>query len=196
LSEISKRYPRTVECSGETVTLELLTELDNDRVRAFSSTLSDNDLLFASKDLREPKVIEAWNQSIKRGDIISISASMNGEIIGTTAVMTEKHSWSSHVGELRIIVSPTARDIGLGRTLIQECFLVGVDLGLEKLTVRLMLDQDKGIAILEDMGFKTEAMLKDHVKDSEGNKHDLMLLSHDVAAVQSMMQAYGVDEAF
>ena len=60
----------------------------------------------------------------------------------------------------------------------------------------MTLDQDKAITVFEEMGFKTEALLRDHVKDRSGDKHDLLILSHDVAAVQSKMQAYGLDEAF
>jgi len=46
------------------------------------------------------------------------------------------------------------------------------------------------------MGFKTEALLRDHVKDAEGKKHDLIMLSHDVQAVQNMMEVYGLNQAF
>jgi hypothetical protein len=46
------------------------------------------------------------------------------------------------------------------------------------------------------MGFRTEALLKDHVKDRDGIKHDIIILSHDVDRLQAQMQAYGLDEAF
>ena len=39
------------------------------------------------------------------------------------------------------------------------------------------------------------ALLRDHVKDRDGQLHDLALLSHDVAAVQSRLQAFGVADA-
>ena len=74
--------------------------------------------------------------------------------------------------------------------------MIPLDLGLEKLTVRMTLDQDRAITVFEEMGFKSEALLKDHVKDRAGKNHDLLVLSHDVAGVQSKMQAYGMDEAF
>lgn len=196
MSEIKNRYPKTVDCRGVTVELTLVDNLETDEVSEFSNALPVQDLLFLSRDIREPKVIEAWSQSIAAGNIITVAARLESEIIGTTAVVLEKQSWSAHVGELRILVRPDCRDMGLGRVLIQESFLMGLELGLEKLTVRMTLDQGGAIAVFEEMGFKTEALLKDHVKDSEGNKHDLLMLSHDVKAVQSMMQAYGLDEAF
>ena len=38
-------------------------------------------------------------------------------------------------------------------------------------------------------------MLRDHVKYRDGQLRDLTLLSHDVAAVQSRLEAYGVSDA-
>ena len=45
-------------------------------------------------------------------------------------------SWSPHVGELRIVVSPKMRGIGLGCLMIQEAFIIPLSKGLEKLVVR------------------------------------------------------------
>ena len=196
LNELADRYPQTVDCQDTAIELDLLKGLDADEVKQFTGNLTDHDLLFLSRDIREEKVVSAWSRDIEDGEIISVAARRDGEIVGTTAVVTDKHSWSAHVGELRILVRPDARDIGLGRVLIQESFLIGIDQGLEKLTVRMTLDQDKAIGVFEEMGFKSEALMRDHVKDSNGEKHDLIMLSHDVQAVQSMMQAYGMDEAF
>lgn len=196
LNEITNRYPRTTTCQGTEIELDLLDNLDGDEVTAFAATLPDIDLLFLSRDIRESKVIEAWSKSIGTGEIVSVAARRNGHIVGTTAVVIDRKSWSAHVGELRILVGPDARNIGLGRTLIQESFLIGLNLGLEKLTVRMTLDQENAISVFEDMGFKPEALLRDHVKDTAGEKHDLLMMSHDVQAVQSTMEVYGLTEAF
>ncbi|MDA0977300.1 MAG: GNAT family N-acetyltransferase [Proteobacteria bacterium] len=195
MSELKERYPRTVDCKGRTITLDRLKALDTADAKQFTSNLTDMDLMFLSRDLREPKVIEAWNRSIESGDIISVAAWQDGRIIGTTAVVCDKLSWSPHVGELRILVSPEARDIGLGRQLIQESFLIGLYMGLEKLTVRMTLDQERAVSILEDMGFKTEALLKDHTKDTQGRKHDLLMMSHDVEAGFAKLAVLGIEDA-
>ena len=196
MSELKDRYPKTVECRGETIELQQLTSLETDAAREFTRDLPERDLLFLSRDIREPKVLAAWSRSLENGEMVTIAALREGRIVGTTAVVTDPHSWSPHVGELRILVHPDARDIGLGRTLNQESFLVGLDLGLEKLTVRMLLDQQAAINVLEEMRFRSEALFRNHVKDPAGEKHDLLIMSHDVAGVQSMMQVYGLDEAF
>lgn len=196
MSDLTHRYPRTVDCQGTSVNLELLTQLDHAAVKSFTRQLPEKDLLFLSRDIREEKVVSAWSKGLSEGEIVTIVARADGEIVGTTAILTDQHSWSAHVGELRVLIRPEVRAIGLGRILIQESFLIGLELGLEKLTVRMTLDQERAITVFEEMGFRAEALLRGHVKDSSGSKHDLLILSHDVEAVQSMMQAYGFDEAF
>ena len=86
-----------------------------------------------------------------------------------------------------------ARDsVGL---LTQEAFALALELGIEKMVAQMTVDQKGAIAVFEGMGFRPEALLRDHVKDREGKKHDLLVLSHDVARFESQMDAYGVSEA-
>ncbi|MGV0035627.1 MAG: GNAT family N-acetyltransferase [Candidatus Azotimanducaceae bacterium WSBS_2022_MAG_OTU7] len=195
MNELNSRYPKTVECKGEGIELVRLDSLETDAVKSFTDQLEDEDLLFLARDIREPKVVEAWSRKLETGDIITIAAMRQDEIVGITAVIQDKLSWSPHVGELRILVRPDARALGLGRNLIQESFLMGLDMELEKLTVRMLLSQERAITVLEEMGFKIEAMFRDHVKDRSGKKFDLLIMTHDVAGVHSRMQAYGLDEA-
>ena len=86
------------------------------------------------------------------------------------------------------------RGKGLGR-LTQEAFALALELGIEKMVAQMTVDQKGAIAVFEGMGFRPEALLRDHVKDRERKKHDLLVLSHDVARFQSQMDAYGVGEA-
>lgn len=45
-------------------------------------------------------------------------------------------------------------------------------------------------------GFRLGALLSKHVKDQQGQTHDLVVLSLDVALFEAQMEAYGVTEAF
>ena len=87
------------------------------------------------------------------------------------------------------------RGKGLGRLLIQEALAHALSTGIEKIVAQATLDQKGAIASLEEVGFKAEALLKDHVKDRNGEKHDLVVFSHDVAGFQAELERYGVDEA-
>ena len=54
-----------------------------------------------------------------------------------------------------------------------------------------IVDQD----FFEGLGFKAEALLRDHVQDKAGQKHDIVVLGHNVAQVQAQMEAYGLPGA-
>jgi GNAT superfamily N-acetyltransferase len=188
-------YPRTVTLGDATVEIGLLQAADAGELGAFIETLPTHDLLFVRRDVSHPKVLEAWVGALALGSVISLAARSAGALIGCTAIVTDAHSWSRHVGELRVMTSPDWRGRGLGRALIQESFALALGLGLEKLVVQMTIDQRAAIAVFEELGFRAEAVLQGHVKDRDGRIHDLVLLSHHVAAVQSRLQTYGVTDA-
>jgi RimJ/RimL family protein N-acetyltransferase len=193
----STRYPRTVEIKDGSARLDLMTPVAEEEVLAFAKTLPPHDLLFLRRDITQPKVLSAWAQQLETGEITSLLArDETGEILGCTAVVRDEHSWSPHVGELRVLVAPAGKDRGLGRQLIQESFLIALGLGLEKLTAQMTPDQTGAINVFEEMGFTAEALLKEHVRDQTGEKHDIVILSHDVQGFQSKMQAYGLTDLY
>jgi RimJ/RimL family protein N-acetyltransferase len=79
--------------------------------------------------------------------------------------------------------------------LTQEAFANALGLGIEKMVAQMTLDQKGAIATFEGLGFRPEALLRDHVKDREGRTHDLLVLSHDVARFEAQRAAYGVADA-
>jgi L-amino acid N-acyltransferase YncA len=96
------------------------------------------------------------------------------------------------VAELRIVVSPEMRRTGLGRHLAQKAFALALADGAEKMIVRIVPDQAAAIALFEEMGFRAEAMLRDHVRDAGNRKHDIAILSLDVLRQGGQHRAYGV----
>ncbi|MEJ8857741.1 GNAT family N-acetyltransferase [Variovorax robiniae] len=188
-------YPRIVDCNGTEVHIDLLRAGDEDELLAFAQSLPEHDLLFMSRDIGQPRVMKAWmRESVELRRMPSLVARANGKVVGCTALMHDDHSWSPHVGELRAVVSADARGLGLGRHLIQEGFVQALAVGLEKLVAQMTTDQRGAIALFESMGFRPEALLSGHVRDRSGRKHDIVVLSHDVAAAQGRMAVMGVGE--
>ncbi len=94
------------------------------------------------------------------------------------------------------MVAESMRGAGLGRVLTQEAFANALAGGIEKMVAQMTLDQKGAIATFEGLGFRPEALLRDQVKDRQGNKHDLLVLSHEVAKFEAQRAAYGVNQAF
>lgn len=192
---LSREYPRTVSFGDTQIEIRPMTADDGPALTAFTQALPGHDLLFVRRDISHPKVIAAWVASLDKGGVTSLVAYHGDELVGCTAIVTDELSWSSHVGELRVLAMPSWRGCGLGRLLIQESFAIGIELGLEKLMVQMTVDQEAAITIFEELGFRPESVLHNQVKDREGNRHDLVVLSHDVAAVQALMDSLGMPEA-
>jgi RimJ/RimL family protein N-acetyltransferase len=78
--------------------------------------------------------------------------------------------------------------------MVLEAFRLALSFGIEKITAQMTADQAGAIAVFETMGYRAEALLRDHVRDPEGKKHDIVILSHDVANFAARMVAYGMGE--
>jgi L-amino acid N-acyltransferase YncA len=165
---------------------------DADAVLAFARDLPPHDLLFLPRDITHPKVLDAWVAELQRGTLTSLIALQDGRVAGCATIVCDPLSWSPHVAELRVIVSAGARGKGLGRRLMEQAFALALPLGIEKLVAQMTVDQTVAIATFESMGYRPEALLRDHVKDRDGSTHDIVILSHSVAGVQARAEAYGM----
>lgn len=189
------RLPVSFASAGGEITLRFLAPADKDAILAFAGGLPEHDRLFLRRDITKPDTIDNWLRGVERGTIKTIVADRSGTIEGYASLDRGEVDWSPHVAELRVLVSSAVRGQGLGRVLIQEAFTQALSLKIEKIVAQMTVDQKSAIASLEEVGFKAEAMLRDHVKDRSGQKHDLIVLSHDVARFQEQIGAYGLDEA-
>ena len=189
MNDDARKYPRTIRYEGGTADIRLMTPADGPGVLAFARELPAHvDLL----NFCLPVLVAV----VERGTFLSLVATIGGKVVGCAAIVRDPLSWARHVGELRIVTSSAVRGKGVGRALIEESFAIALNLGLEKLCAHMTVDQRGAIEIFEGLGFRGEALLRDQVKDPDGTKHDIVILSHDVARVQAQMEAYGVTSAF
>ncbi|MGJ4948086.1 GNAT family N-acetyltransferase [Bradyrhizobium sp. HKCCYLS20291] len=191
----TRSYPRHVTTDVGEIEFRLMSRADEAAVLGFARALPTHDLLFLPRNISEPKVLSAWIAEIERGQITSLLAIRGGEVVGCSAVVRDPHSWSPHVGEIRMVISSGARGQGVGRALSQETFALALEAGLEKLTVQMTVDQRGAIALFESLGFRAEGLLRDQVRDVDGKTHDIVVFGHDVARVRAQLDAYGVPGA-
>jgi len=194
MSEV-RSYPRRVNTEAGEIEFHLMTRADEPAVLEFAKVLPTHDLLFLPRNISQPKVLSAWVNEIERGDIVSLLALKDSAVVGCGTLVRDSHSWSPHVGEIRMVVSLDVRGKGVGSALSQETFALALDAGLDKLTVQMTVDQRAAIALFESLGFKAEALLRDHVRDVDGQTHDIVVLGHKVAQVRARMEAYGLPGA-
>jgi RimJ/RimL family protein N-acetyltransferase len=191
----ARSYPRHVRTDSGEIEFRLMSRADEAAVLDFAKKLPPHDLLFLPRNISEPKVLSAWINEIERGAITSLLVVKQGQVVGCGTLVRDPHSWSPHVGEIRMVVSLDVRGQGVGRALSQETFALALGAGLERLSVQMTVDQTAAIALFESLGFKAEALLRDHVRDLEGKKHDIVVLGHNIAQFQAQLEAFGLPEA-
>ena len=162
---------------------------DRDAVERFVARVPEGDRTFFKEDVDAPGVVDAWT----RPGTARAVAVEDGEVIGYVAVVP-LHGWSSHVGEVRVIVDPDRRGRGIGRALARRAVLEAVELELRKMVVEVVADQEPTIAMFRSLGFDPEALLTDQVRDQSGALRDLMILAHSVEEQWSSMAVAGIAE--
>jgi RimJ/RimL family protein N-acetyltransferase len=190
-----RTYPRQIMTDAGPIDFRLMGPADEDAVLAFARELPTHDLLFLPRNISEPKVLSAWIKEIERGAITSLLAWKDGKVVGCGTLVRDPLSWSPHVGQIRMVVSKDVRGKGVGSALTQETFALALEAGLEKLVAHMTVDQTGAITIFEGLGFRAEGLLLEHVRDRAGNKHDIVVMGHNVALVRAKLEAYGVPGA-
>jgi|SRR5947199_4387070 len=106
-----------------------------------------------------------------------VAVEPDGDVVGFAGAFPGS-GWSSHVAELRVLVSATCRRRGVGRALARAALVEAFDLGCSQAYVEVVAEQEELVAMFQDMGFEPTALLPDFVRDGAGDFHDLMLLTH------------------
>jgi ribosomal protein S18 acetylase RimI-like enzyme len=153
----------------------------------FFDRIPESDRTFLKEDVSNPEVRAAWASP---GAARAIAVD-DDTIVGSVAVVP-LHGWSSHVGEVRLVVDPQHRGQGIGRALARRAVLDAVEMSLSKLVVDVIADQEALIGMFRSLGFEPEALLADHVRDRSGELRDLLVLSNSVEAQFAAMSAAGI----
>lgn len=165
---------------GRTVTIRPLTEGDRTALYEFGLTLPKHDLLYLEDDFQAPEIIlrlinasyaENWRQIVAVTD--------DGVVVGYSAVR-RLPGWANHVGDIRLIIGEQWRRNGLGMVLAEAVFEAARELGVAKVSVEMLQEQDAGRAIFEQIGFQVEGVLDRHVCDRYGQVHNLLIMSYHV----------------
>jgi RimJ/RimL family protein N-acetyltransferase len=163
---------------------------DEQALRRFFARIPEGDRTFFKEDVDDSDVIAKWTNP---GEARSIA--IEGDAVLGSVAVARLHGWSSHVGEVRVIVDPAHRGRGIGHALARAAILDALDLGLRKLVVEVVAEEDSTIAMFRSLGFDPEALLTDHVRDHAGQLRDLLILAHAVDdSIRTMVTTGLADE--
>ncbi len=170
-------YPKTVTLeNGTQVALRPLLKEDESALGEYFREMPMEDRLCLKEDVTDPRVISNWIYNLDYDNVLPLIAMDNGRIVGNATLHFSPIGWTQHQGEIRLTTDSQYRVRGLGTLLIQNLIEIATHLGLKQLSAEIPPVLDKAFYLFEKLGFKEVAILKDFVRDTEGQEWDLVLM--------------------
>jgi ribosomal protein S18 acetylase RimI-like enzyme len=163
---------------------------DRPALEDFLRRIPEGDRTFFKEPVDDEAVLTTWFEA-GGARWVAIAAE---EVLGYIAVLP-MHAWSSHVGEIRLIVDPAHRGEGVGTALAKHAIVEAFRTGLSKLVVEVLANQEFTIEMFRGLGFDPEALLTGQVRDRSGRLLDLMTLAHTAPDASAAIVAAGLGDA-
>ncbi len=96
-------------------------------------------------------LFEVFNSS---PNSIYFIAEKNGEIIGGAGIYPTENLPEATCELVKMYLKPSARGLGLGRTLIEKCLLAAKEMGYKQVYLESMPELKKALSVYEKFGFK------------------------------------------
>ena len=189
MGKILEEYPKKVYMrNGKQIILRPMVKDDEEKLVNFFLHVPKEDRMFLKDDVTDKSIIEGWINNIDYKRIIPIVAEIDSErIIGDASLHLRAFGWMRHIGEIRIVIDREFQRQHLGFLLAREIFHLAMKMKLEKVKAEMMESQHGAVKIFHTLGFKKEAVLKDHVIDLNDEKHDLVIMTQSVVSLWETM---------
>ena len=152
---------------------------DKELFKSFIRSLPRKDNYYLLIDVHDDQAIDRWMEKVQSGQTIGVVATEGSDMIGYCNLKTTGLAWTAHVGEICISVSAAYRGRGIGKALAEQIFLKARARGLQKIWTRMAISQDAAQHMFMRLGFRTEALLSDFVKNENGLTDALVIMSYD-----------------
>ena len=179
-----RKYPWTEKIGIHRLTFRLMTSADEQSMQSavlkFANNLADSDLVFLRMDITQPEVVREWINNIRLGRTSTILVEEEGKVVGYGNLHYSPLQWTSHIGEIRVLVENTLRGSGVGRILVNELTQLARGKGLEKIVAHIPSTLPRVRHMFEGLGFEPSALLTDWLKDRNYKTHDLIIMAREL----------------
>ncbi len=176
-------YPKTILLRDDTIVkFRPLAKEDKIHLLEFFMRIPEDDRFYLRENVASPEAVQEWTDNIRFDRVIPIIALVGSDIVADGTLHRSRAPAKGHVAELRIVVDPEYREVGLGGRLMRELLDIAHELGLHAATMELVEHREvPALMAAESVGFRRIATLPNRVKDTWGNFHDLVLLEVNLA---------------
>jgi RimJ/RimL family protein N-acetyltransferase len=163
---------------------------DLEPLLAFYASVPDDERTFLKEQLLDRATVESWLRDEHGRRALACEDDTVVGVVGVVPLV----GWSDHVGEIRLVVAPERRRSGIGCALARWALVAAVHTGLQKLIVEVVAEQEGAVAMFQSLGFRAEALLRDHIRARDGDTRDLILLAHPVLEQWEEMVTIGIED--
>lgn len=169
--------PRIVRLKdGKEALIRAMTREDLEGSFAFFRALPEEHRLNLRRDMTIREIVEERIREMEEGAVERLVAVADGTIVADGALEFSHYGWERHIAELRLLVATPYQRKGLGLLMAGALYDLAGSAGIEEIVVKMMASQTGALRIFHKLGFHQEVVLRDYVKDTEGNRKDLVLM--------------------
>ena len=172
------RYPKEVVLKeGLEAIIRPLQKEDEASLQRFFAGIPEGDRWFMRQDIMDPAVLAQWIDDLEKGNVFSIIALSEKRIVGHASLQRREFGSTCHIGRFRLMVLPEFRQKRLGTWLLLDLIQLAMDKGLSEVRSDFVVGiEDAAIEAARKFDFFEKALLKDYVKDLQGNRRDLLIM--------------------
>lgn len=163
--------------NGETVVFKTLDKSDEEPLRTFFAQIPDHERECLRHDVCDPETITCWIRDLDYTRVVPIVAwDEAGERMVAACSLHRKTGVSRHIAEIRIVVAPSHRKLGLGSSLIKEVVGIGTRQGLYFIQAEIVADNRLAIKAFRQLGFEFKCILEDFFMTRTGQTRDVVFM--------------------
>lgn len=175
-------FPKVVNLKdGTQATLRPMMRADGRKLLEFFLRVPEEDRRYLRDDVASPELIDAWARELDYARVMPILAVIAGKVVAD-ASLHWGNTWGdrpemAHAGDVRVVVDPAFRSMGLANLMIQELIAIAREAKLERLFFHLAIGGEAAaIRAAERLGFVGVAAVFRQHRDKQGKPFDLLVM--------------------
>jgi L-amino acid N-acyltransferase YncA len=167
--------------NGKRVMFRFLNDQDRDGLAQMFQDAPEEDVRFLKQDVKDLKLVDAWVEHLNYRKVLPLVGIDldNNHIIADATLHRGKHA-AKHIGEIRIFVSRTFRNLGLGSLMLEEVLNLALQENLMWVKAEILAEHKKVVKAFRAKGFDQKAILDDYFIRKDGVTHDIVLMMRPV----------------
>lgn len=171
-------YPKEVELPNKrAIVIRPMHSDDDAALLDFFLRIPEEERFYLKEDVTSPGVVRQWVENINYSRALPLLAFVGDRIIADGTLHRRRAGAAKHRGEIRLVVDPEFRNMGVGTELIRQLIEVARDSDLETIIFELVAqEQDSAMKTAEALGFVRLATVPNYYRDIRGKPHDMLVM--------------------